>query len=254
MGMYVGGEIAELAADRAAADRRGHRGPAGAPVADRLARGDRGGQGRAARGAARATARRSSTPTTRSSARMAARTVARAVTYGFADDADVGAEAVDVGRARRHALHAAHATACDGRVAIPTLGRLSVHNALAAAAVGRAAGLTLDEIATRPGGRLVRAAPGPARPARARSTVVDDTLQRVAARRSSRRSTCSPACPAGVSRSSARCSSSARRPTRATATVGEAAARTVDWLVVVGARCGRHRRGRRRRPGSTARA
>ena len=33
----------------------------------------------------------------RSSARMAARTAARVVTYGFADDADVGAEAVDVG-------------------------------------------------------------------------------------------------------------------------------------------------------------
>ena len=34
-----------------------------------------------------------------------------------------------------------------GRCPIPTLGRLSVHNALAAAAAGRAAGLSLDEIA-----------------------------------------------------------------------------------------------------------
>ena len=38
--------------DRPAADRGRHRGPAGPPVADRVARGDRGGQGRAARGAA----------------------------------------------------------------------------------------------------------------------------------------------------------------------------------------------------------
>ena len=34
------------------------------------------------------------------------------------------------------------------QVAIPTLGRLSIHNALAAAATGLAAGLTLDAIAT----------------------------------------------------------------------------------------------------------
>ena len=45
-------------------------------------------------------------------------------------------------------------------VAIPTLGRLSVHNALAAAAVGRAAGLTLDEIAAGLARGWSRAAPG----------------------------------------------------------------------------------------------
>ena len=49
---------------------------------------------------------------------------------------------------------------------IPVLGRLSVHNALAAAAVGLAAGLSLDEIVGRPRGRLVGAAPGRGRPAR----------------------------------------------------------------------------------------
>ena len=77
---------------------------------------------------------------------MGPRTVARVVTYGFADDADVGAESVQ-------------SNGLDGMrfvlrglgerrpVTIPTLGRLSVHNALAAAAVGLAAGLTADEIA-----------------------------------------------------------------------------------------------------------
>ena len=71
--------------------------------------------------------------------------MARAVTYGFAADADVGAESVEsLGLdGMRFVLRA------DGvrrTVTIPTLGRLSVHNALAAAAVGRAAGLSCDEI------------------------------------------------------------------------------------------------------------
>ena len=53
-----------------------------------------------------------------------------------------------VGRAGRDALHAARRSGAAVRSSIPTLGRLSVHNALAAAAVGLAAGLSLDEIAT----------------------------------------------------------------------------------------------------------
>ncbi len=77
--------------------------------------------------------------------RMHVRTVARTMTYGFAPDADVHGEAVEsagvagmrfvlrVGTERRP-------------VTVPTLGRLGVHNALAATAVGLAAGLTLDEI------------------------------------------------------------------------------------------------------------
>jgi UDP-N-acetylmuramoyl-tripeptide--D-alanyl-D-alanine ligase len=77
--------------------------------------------------------------------RMAARTVARVVTYGFAVDADVGAEAV-----RSNGLDGmAFVLRAAGErrpMTIPTLGRLSVHNALAAAATGLAAGLTLDEI------------------------------------------------------------------------------------------------------------
>ena len=77
---------------------------------------------------------------------MGHRSAARAVGYGFATDADVGAESVEsLGLdGMRFVLRA------DGGrrpVTIPVLGRLSVHNALAAAAVGLAAGLSLDEIA-----------------------------------------------------------------------------------------------------------
>jgi len=79
--------------------------------------------------------------------RMSARTAAEILTYGFATDADVRAEQV---RSRGVAGMAFDLVTRAGRrpVAIPTLGRLAVHNALAAAAVGLAAGLTLDTIAS----------------------------------------------------------------------------------------------------------
>lgn len=77
--------------------------------------------------------------------RMASRTRARAITYGFASDADV--RAVDVvslgGDGMRFRLVAA---GIDRVVTIPTLGRLGVHNGLAAAAAGWAAGVPLDTI------------------------------------------------------------------------------------------------------------
>lgn len=77
---------------------------------------------------------------------MGSRSAARAVTYGFAADADVGAERVEsLGLdGMRFDLRAAGTRRS---VTIPALGRLSVHNALAAAAVGLAAGLTADEVA-----------------------------------------------------------------------------------------------------------
>jgi len=78
--------------------------------------------------------------------RMVDRTAARVLTYGFAHDAEVGAEAV-----RSAGLAGMTFTLRSPRgsfpVAIPALGRLSVHNGLAAAAVGLAAGLALPEIA-----------------------------------------------------------------------------------------------------------
>lgn len=78
--------------------------------------------------------------------RMAARTSARSLTYGFAEDADVrAAEVTSAGSAgMRFRLLA---PGVDRVVAIPTLGRHAVHNALAAATVGLGAGLTADEVA-----------------------------------------------------------------------------------------------------------
>jgi UDP-N-acetylmuramoyl-tripeptide--D-alanyl-D-alanine ligase len=76
---------------------------------------------------------------------MAARTRARSLTYGFAVDADVRAERVV---SRGASGMAFDLETRDGHrpVTIPTLGRLAVHNALAGAAVGLAAGLPLDAI------------------------------------------------------------------------------------------------------------
>jgi UDP-N-acetylmuramoyl-tripeptide--D-alanyl-D-alanine ligase len=78
-------------------------------------------------------------------ARMDRRTAARIIRYGFSDDADVRADEVE--SAGLDGMRFRLVTARDEhRVAIPALGRLSVHNALAAAAVGIAAGIGLDRI------------------------------------------------------------------------------------------------------------
>jgi UDP-N-acetylmuramoyl-tripeptide--D-alanyl-D-alanine ligase len=78
--------------------------------------------------------------------RMATRTRARSMTYGFAEDADVRAERV---ASRGVEGMAFELETAGGRraVTIPTLGRLAVHNALAGAAVGIAAGVPLGVIA-----------------------------------------------------------------------------------------------------------
>ena len=77
--------------------------------------------------------------------RMASRTRARAMTYGFAADADVRAEDV-ASRGADGMIFRLVAAGVDREVAIPSLGRLAVHNALAAAAVGLAAGIPTDTI------------------------------------------------------------------------------------------------------------
>jgi UDP-N-acetylmuramoyl-tripeptide--D-alanyl-D-alanine ligase len=79
--------------------------------------------------------------------RMDHRTAARTVRYGFADTADVRATDVTSGgtAGMRFRLRT---PVGDRALTIPTLGRLSVHNAAAGAAVGLAAGLGLDTIAT----------------------------------------------------------------------------------------------------------
>jgi len=78
-------------------------------------------------------------------ARMDRRTAARALRYGFTDTADVSADQVEsAGTAgMRFRLRT---SAGERAVAIPALGRLSVHNALAGAAVGLVAGISLDAI------------------------------------------------------------------------------------------------------------
>ena len=77
--------------------------------------------------------------------RMAARTDARSVTYGFATDAEVRAEAVE--SAGFDGMRFDLVAAGERQAAtIPTLGRLAVHNALAGAAVGLAAGLPVRAV------------------------------------------------------------------------------------------------------------
>ncbi len=77
--------------------------------------------------------------------RMASRTQAPVMTYGFAADADV--RATQIRSLGTSGMHFDLVTAA-GRVQvdIPALGRLSVHNALAAAAVGLAAGFRIETI------------------------------------------------------------------------------------------------------------
>lgn len=104
--------------------------------------------------------------------RMATRTAARTVTYGFAPDADVRAEQVTArgfeGMAFRLVTPAGERDA-----EIPALGRLAVHNALAATAAGLATGMTLDGIA--PGLAAASAAPHRSVVLRAGGvTIVDD--------------------------------------------------------------------------------
>ena len=77
--------------------------------------------------------------------RMASRTSARVLTYGFAADAAVRAD--EVASAGADGMHFTLVTPAGRRPAsIPTLGRLAVHNALAAAAVGTCSGLSDEAI------------------------------------------------------------------------------------------------------------
>lgn len=82
--------------------------------------------------------------------RMAGRTKARAITYGFARDADIRATNVRALGAKGMRFQLRISTGESPRalsVRLPMLGRLSVHNALAAAAVGVAVGMEPDQIA-----------------------------------------------------------------------------------------------------------
>ena len=78
--------------------------------------------------------------------RLAGRTAADILTYGFSSSADVRAEDVTSAgfEGMRFTLAVGNRRTA---VAVPNLGRMAVHNALAAAAVGSVAGLALETIA-----------------------------------------------------------------------------------------------------------
>ena len=230
MGMYVGGEIAELA--RIAAPAIGlvtavqpvHLERIGSLGAIEQAKGELlealPPDGRAILNA--------DDPIVR---RMGGRSVARSTTYGFDRAADVGAEAVET--AGLAGMRFVLRTAAGSRpVAIPTLGRLSVHNALAAAAVGVVAGLSLDDIVT--GLESGWSAPHRVQVVRAGGvTLVDDSYN------ASPRSVVSaldllaglPGRRGAVLGEMLELGEVSHEGHHV---VGEAAARTVDWLVVVG--------------------
>jgi UDP-N-acetylmuramoyl-tripeptide--D-alanyl-D-alanine ligase len=163
--------------------------------------------------------------------RMGNRTVARATTYGFDGAADVGAEAVE--SAGLDGMRFVLRTDGGRRpVAIPTLGRLSVHNALAGAAVGRVAGLSMDEIAT--GLEAGWSAPHRVQVVRAGGvTYVDDTYN------ASPRSVVAAldlltGLPGRHGAVLGEMLELGDLSHEGHLVVGEAAARTTDWLVVVG--------------------
>ena len=118
-------------------------------------------------------------------------------------------------RPRRDAVHAARRRRA-AAVPIPALGRLSVHNGLAAAATGLAAGLTLEAIAAG----LADGWSAPHRVALVRLgdvTVIDDSYNASPGSMRAALELLARPARAAASRSSARCSSSATRTTTATA-------------------------------------
>ena len=163
--------------------------------------------------------------------RMGSRSAARSISYGFAADADIGADAVE--SAGTAGMRFTLRTDAGSRpVTIPTLGRLSVHNALAGAAVGRAAGLSVDEITDG----LAAGWSAPHRVQLVRLggvTIVDDSYN------ASPRSVVAaldllaglPGRRGAVLGEMLELGEASDEGHRV---VGEAAARTVDWLVVVG--------------------
>jgi len=158
-------------------------------------------------------------------------TSARTLSYGFDAEADVTAVSVETAGfdGMRFILRVEGARQS---IAIPTLGRLSVHNALAAAAVGHAAGLSVEEIAT--GLATGWSAPHRAQIVRAGEvSLIDDSYN------ASPRSMVAaldllaglPGRRGAILGEMLELGEASEDGHRA---VGEAAARTVDWLIVVG--------------------
>ena len=254
MGMYVGGEIADLARDRPAAigvvtavQACTCRGSARIDAIERA-------KGELVEALPPPTARRvlnADDPTVR---RMAERTRApRVLTLRVRrrrrrpGDEDVVARA-STACASRSLRRAAAAIA----MTIPALGQLSVHNALAGAAVGLAAGLDLADDRRGP-----RAAAGPRRTAarsirRGRRDAHRRQLQRLARLGDGGAGPARRAARAAASPSSARCSSWARATTTGHRERRGGRGRRGDLLVVVGRRRAGDRRRRARGAASTA--
>ena len=194
MGMYVGGEIADLARHRAAVDRRRDRGPGGPPR--RGSARSRRSSGRRA-SCSRRCRRRDGDPERRRPivARMDRADERAAIRYGFSPTADVRADRVGLARASRDALHGCGSPGgrARGRRSRRS-GRCRSTTRWPAAAVGVAAGVRLADIVRGLARRLVGAAPGRARPPARRDR--SSTIRYNASPGSvARRSTCSPGCP-----------------------------------------------------------
>jgi len=231
MGMYVGGEIADLA--RMAAPKIGvvtaiqpvHLSRIGSLEAIEAAKGELL-EALPSNGTAILNA---DDPIVRG---MGARSAARGVTYGFAADADVGADGVTSAGldGMRFGLR------LDGSrrsVTIPTLGRLSVHNALAGAAVGRAAGLSFDEIAA--GLEAGWSAPHRVQVVRLGAVTLIDDAYNASPRSMIAALELMTGLPGRRGAILGEMLELGETSAEGHRLVGEAAARTVDWLVVVGA-------------------
>ncbi len=103
--------------------------------------------------------------------RMASRTRARVLTYGFDAASDVSADAI-VSAGFRGMQFRLRTPGGEVDAAIPSLGKLAVHNALAATAAGLAAGMTLEEIL--PGLAVTATAPHRSAIVKARGMVIVD--------------------------------------------------------------------------------
>ena len=118
-------------------------------------------------------------------------------------------------------------------VTIPTLGRLSVHNALAGAAVGRAAGLSFDEIAA--GLEVGWSAPHRVQVVRLGAVTLIDDAYNASPRSMIAALELMTGLPGRRGAILGEMLELGEAGVEGHRLVGEAAARTVDWLVVVGA-------------------
>ena len=173
------------------------------------------------------------------------------MTYGFAPDADVRADAVESRGADGMRVRPRRATASGGR----SRSRRSAGSRSTTRWPPRRSGSPPGSRSTRSRRRSRRAGRRRIAAQLIRRGRRDDRrrhLQRVARVGRSPRSSCWPGCPAGGSPCSARCSSWATSTRRATSGSARPRPAVVDRLVVVGDGRGRDRAAARATPGSPA--